>query len=73
MMISLYTLAQGINNLHTLVELVCIFPCTQAWVRLEAAEHEREVALRKELMRYVCGKMKKNVLQHFELEMYVSY
>lgn len=23
----------------------------QAWVRLEAAEHEREVALRKELMR----------------------
>ena len=53
MMISLYTLAQGINNLHTLVELVCIFPCMQAWVRLEAAEHEREVALRKELMRYV--------------------
>lgn len=25
----------------------------QAWVRLEAAEHEREVALRKELMRYL--------------------
>ncbi len=31
---------------------ICVFSITnQAWVRLEAAEHEREVALRRELMR----------------------
>ena len=36
-----------------LLNLYTLFPCTQAWVRLEAAEHEREVALRKELMRDV--------------------
>ena len=57
MMISLKMIVHSwfkVSIIYThLLNLYALFPCMQAWVRLEAAEHEREVALRKELMRYV--------------------
>ena len=47
-------LVSDINKVSNKWSVGCNVRCgvmMQAWVRLEAAEHEREVALRKELMR----------------------
>lgn len=37
----------GSSDIHNL----CVCVCVQAWERLEKAEHERELALRNELIR----------------------
>lgn len=36
---------------HQAHNMLCVFSCLKAWERLEKAEHERELALRNELIR----------------------